>query len=59
MSSLELNNSYGVGFQYFNGIEAQRKDFKMALMVMMEVLKEENDESSKISVKTQIISGRK
>lgn len=43
MSSLELNNSYEVGFKYFNGIEAQEKDFKMAFMIMMEVLKEEID----------------
>lgn len=59
MSSLELNNSYEVGFKYFNGIEAQRKGFKTAFMIMMEVLKEEIDESSKKSVKTQIISRRK
>lgn len=41
MSPLEFNNSSEVGLKYFSVIESQRKDFKLAFMIMMDVLKEE------------------
>lgn len=55
VASLQSSNPATVGSEKCNTVKAQDKDFKMAFMNMLAVLKEEMDNPSKKSMNTETV----